>query len=144
VPTAKWIRQALLGVGVVLLTGSGVRLYRLVRTHTGDYFFAPHFLLTFLSLLISWSIIKVALRHDDMTRKTAISLIRSGSILLALWGYRLYLLAMGSTLQNGGQESASFSSVLAVVNIVMGTVVMVIGLKVSRAIVALAKGNSGS
>ncbi len=93
--------------------------------HEEDHFFAPHLLLTSLSLLISWSVIKVGLSDQEMTRKQAISLIRSGSILLMVWGYRFYLLATSV-------QPASY--LLAGMNMLMGTVVMCTGLKISRAI----------
>ncbi len=127
----KQVRYFLVGAGSVLLTGSGIRFYRLIRTHTEDYFFAPHLLLAVLSLFISWTVIKVGVSRDEIPRRGAISLIRSGSLLMMLWGYRLYLLIETGTMGKGG---LMVSEGLAILNVVMGAFVMCAGLKISRAL----------
>ncbi len=148
--------RSLIGAGSILLIGSGVRFYRVIRTHAEDYFFAPHLLLASLSLLISWTIIKAGLSHDEITRRGAISLIRSGSLLMMIWGYRLYLLLTSAARPLSGtriieEGDLGISYGVAVLNVVLGTLVMCIGLKTSRAIrkgqeggPTPAKGSNGS
>ena len=120
----KKIRYFLIGAGLLLSLGGGVRLYRVLRSHTEDHFFAPHLLLSSLSLYIAWKVVKIGLQKNELTRKTAISLIRSGSILAMIWGYRLFLLL--------SKEGLGISPVLAILYGVMGTAIMCVGLIISR------------
>jgi len=130
----KHIRHFLIGAGVVLSLGGGVRFYRVIRTHTKDHFFAPHLLLASLSLYIAWKVLKIGMQKEERRRKEAISLIRSGSILMVIWGYRLFLLTKEKMMQG-----ISIAPVLAMLYVVMGTAVMCVGLKISQSL----KGRNG-
>ena len=105
----------------------GVRFYRVVRGHAEDPRFAPHLLVSLLSLWIASSILRVGLKKKVLNKKGAISLIRSGSILLAIWGYRFFLF-----LKHPGETGIPFQAYLAPFYMVFGTIVMCSGLKVSR------------
>ncbi|MBI3359469.1 MAG: hypothetical protein HY037_07845 [Nitrospirae bacterium] len=126
----KKIRNFLTGAGVLLFLGGGVRFYRVMRTHTEDHFFAPHLLLASLSLFIAWKVLKIGLQKGKQTRKDAISLIRSGSILMMIWSYRLFLLLTQTTSAGG----MAISRALAMLYAVMGTAVMCVGLSISRSL----------
>jgi hypothetical protein len=121
-------RFFLLGAGAILLVGGSVRFYRVIRTHTKDAMFAPHLLLISLSLLISWKVLRIGMDKSEKTRKDAISLIRSGSVLMMIWAYRLFLL-LTSTVQAAHFKSNAF---LAVLYVVIGAAVMGAGLWISR------------
>ncbi|MEK7286055.1 MAG: hypothetical protein AAB035_01990 [Nitrospirota bacterium] len=123
------IRHFLLGSGAVLLFSGSVRFYRVIRAHIEDPLFAPHLLLVLLSLLISWKIFKIGMEKNEKTLKDAISLIRSGSVLMVIWGYRLFLL-----LTTKETEGLRIDTGLSVLYVVLGTAVMVIGLMISRPI----------
>ena len=129
--TIKTVRHFLIGIASVLFIGGVVRLYRLLRSHADDSFFVLHLLVTALSLLISWNVLKVGRQTHEMTRKEAISLIRSGSVLMMIWGYRLYLLtfAASQTRETGSLELAMG---LGVSYFILGTGVMCIGLWINR------------
>jgi len=109
-----------------LFIGS-IRLYRVIRAHEGNEHFAPQLLVAALSVWIATSILKVGMRKKALNKKSAIRLIRSGSILLAIWGYRLTLLIRETS---GGD--LPLQAYLAPFYIVIGTAVMCSGLKVSR------------
>ena len=126
----KQIRYFLIGAGVILSLGGGVRLYRVIRNHTEDHFFAPHLLLASLSLFIAWKVFKIGLQNEEKTRKMAISLIRSGSILTMIWSYRLYLLMRDSVPEQG----LMISPIVTILYAVMGTAIMCVGLKISRSL----------
>jgi hypothetical protein len=126
----KQIQYFLIGAGVILSFGGGVRLYRVIRNHTEDHFFAPHLLLASLSLFIAWKVFKIGLNNEEKTRKMAISLIRSGSILMMIWSYRLYLLLRGAV----PEASLMISPIVTILYAVMGTAIMCVGLKISRSL----------
>ncbi len=126
----KQIQYFLIGAGVILSFGGGVRLYRVIRNHTEDHFFAPHLLLASLSLFIAWKVFKIGLNNEEKTRKMAISLIRSGSILMMIWSYRLYLLLRGAVPEAG----LMISPIVTILYAVMGTAIMCVGLKISRSL----------
>jgi len=128
------MRYFLIGAGSILFIGSGIRFYRLIRTHTENYFFAPNLLSALLSVWIAWKVVKVGLENNVITRKGAITLIRSGSLLLMIWGYRLYLLV--STRDGIGAVSANLNLALgwAVVYTILGTGIMLLGLRISRSL----------
>ena len=126
----KQIQYFLIGAGVILSFGGGVRLYRVIRNHTEDHFFAPHLLLASLSLFIAWKVFKIGLNNEEKTRKMAISLIRSGSILMMIWSYRLYLLLRGAVTEAG----LMISPIVTILYAVMGTAIMCVGLKISRSL----------
>ena len=129
-PTER-IRYFLIGMGLILVIGSGIRLYRLIRAHTENYFFAPNLLSALLSLWIAWKVLKVGWQNQEITRKGAITLIRSGSILMMIWGYRLYLLFAQHKVDILSVDSR-LSSGLAIFYVVLGTSIMCIGLRMSR------------
>lgn len=129
----KQIRYFLIGAGLLLSLGGGVRLYRVIRGHTEDYFFAPHLLLSSVSLYIAWKVVAIGLQNEEMTRKTAISLIRSGSLLAIIWGYRLFLLS--KTRPESGLITVT------ILYVVMGTAIMCVGLKINRAIPVIRNGD---
>ena len=126
----KQIQYFLIGAGVILSFGGGVRLYRVIRNHIEDHFFAPHLLLASLSLFIAWKVFKIGLQNEEKTRKMAISLIRSGSILMMIWSYRLYLLLRGAVPEAG----LMISPIVTILYAVMGTAIMCVGLKISRSL----------
>jgi len=133
----KQIRNFLIAAGFVLSLGGGIRLYRVIRTHTEDHFFAPHLLLASLSLYIAWKVFKIGLRTEDRTRKEAISLIRSGSILAGIWGYRLFLLLSKTQAEQG----FSIAPIVTVLYAIMGTGIMCVGLKINRSILVIPNGS---
>lgn len=127
---SRRVRQFLMISGLILL-GVGIgRLYVVFLSRSEDPFFAPHLLVTLLSVWIASSILRVGLRKKEMTHRAALSLIRSGSILLMIWSYRLYLVFR--TVQVPLYLKAHFY--LALLYMVLGTVVMLTGLKISRAL----------
>jgi hypothetical protein len=113
--------------GWVLLSVGAVRFYRVLRSHAEDPKFAPHLMVTLLSLWIASSILRVGLRKKALSKRVAITLIRSGSILLMIWSYRLYL-----SLTASPGSSSAFLLYLAPFYMVFGTVVMCAGLRISR------------
>jgi len=113
--------------GCVLLLVAAVRFYRVVRGHAEDPRFAPHLMVAMLSLWIASSILRVGLKKKELNRKGAISLIRCGSVLLAIWSYRFFLF-----LRQSGTSALPFQAFLAPFYMVFGTVIMCSGLKVSR------------
>jgi len=124
----KQIRYFLIVAGGLLSIGGGIRLYRVIRNHTEDHFFAPHLLLASLSLFIAWKVLKIGLQNEERTRKMAISLIRGGSILMIIWSYRLYLLMKGATPETG----LTISPIVTILYAVTGTAIMCVGLRVNR------------
>jgi len=126
---SRKIQRFLVVSGWVLLGVGSIRLYRLLRHHAEDERFAPHLLVAALSLWIASSIIRVGLRKKMLNKRSAISLIRSGSILLTIWGYRLVL-----HLRNADGNGLPLQAYLAPIYIVFGTIVMCVGLKISRQI----------
>lgn len=125
---SKSIQTFLIGAGLVLGAMGVGRLYNLFLSRAEDSFFAPRLLATLVSLWIASSILRVGLGKKGLTRRTAITLIRSGSILLMIWGYRFYLILR--TVQSPLDRKAHFY--LALIYMVLGTMVMLVGLKVSR------------
>ncbi|MFQ5779832.1 MAG: hypothetical protein ACE5HN_03485 [Nitrospiria bacterium] len=123
------LRRFLTISGWVLLGIGSIRFYRVLRSHAEDPRFAPHLLVALLSLWIASSILRVGVQQKEVTRKGAISLIRSGSILLMIWSYRLYL-----SLKKMPQAEIPLHLYLAPFYIVFGTVVMVVGLRISRSL----------
>ncbi len=122
-------QRFLLGSGWLLLLVGSIRLYRVIRAHEGNEHFAPQLLVAVLSVWIATTILKVGRRKRVLNLKDAIRLIRSGSILLVIWGYRLTLILRESS--DGGLPLQAY---LAPVYIVVGTAIMCAGLKVSRGI----------
>jgi hypothetical protein len=138
VPTnIKRIQYFLIGTGTILFIGSGIRFYRLIRTHTENYFFAPNLLSALLSLWIAWKVLKVGWENNVITRKRAITLIRSGSLLLMIWGYRLFLLLA----TENHERDFGIAPILAILYVVMGTAVMCLGLKINRSFPMIHNGN---
>lgn len=133
----KQMRYFLIGAGFLLSLGGGIRLYRVIRNHTEDHYFAPHLLLASLSLFIAWKVFKIGLQNQEKTRKMAISLIRSGSILMTIWGYRLFLLVNGAAPEVG----VRLSPILTALYVAIGTAIMCVGLKINRTILVVADGN---
>ena len=113
--------------GSVLLAAGSVRFYRVIRRHAEDPRFAPHLLVTLLSLWVASSILRVGLKKRALNRRRAISLIRSGSVLLGIWSYRLILYIR---YPNGA--IMPFQAYLAPFYMAVGTIVMCAGLRVSR------------
>lgn len=122
-------RRFLLGSGWLLLLVGAIRLYRVIRAHEGNDHFAPQLLVAVLSVWIATTILKVGRRKRVLNLKDAIRLIRSGSILLVIWGYRLTLI-----LRETSQGDLPLQAYLAPIYIVIGTAIMCAGLKVSRGI----------
>ncbi|MBN4054587.1 hypothetical protein JYT87_02645 [Nitrospira defluvii] len=121
------LRRFLIVSGWVLLGVGTIRFYRLIRTHVENEYFAPHLLVTSLSIWIATSILRIGLKKKEPNKRSAISLIRSGSILLMIWSYRLVLY-----LRNPGEVALPLQAYLAPFYIVFGTVIMCVGLKISR------------
>ncbi len=113
--------------GWVLLSVGSIRFYRVLRGHAEDPKFAPHLLVTLLSLWIASSILRVGLRKKELSKRVAITLIRSGSILLMIWSYRFFL-----SIKTMSQTGSSFLLYLSPFYIVFGSVVMCAGLRISR------------
>lgn len=120
-------QRFLLGSGWLLLFVGSIRLYRVIRAHEGNAHFAPQLLVAALSVWIATSILKVGMRKKVMDKRSAIRLIRSGSVLLAIWGYRLTLL-----LRETPGDALPLQTYIAPFYIVIGTAIMCAGLKVSR------------
>lgn len=125
----KKIHRFLVISGTILLGLGIIRLYRVIRMHEHDPLFAPHLLGASLSAWISYSLLKIGLEKREFNRKGAIRLIRSGSILLGIWGYRFFLF-----LKNPDTGGTPLQIYLAPLYVVVGTIVMCLGLKVSRVI----------
>lgn len=123
------IHRFLVLSGSLLLTLGIIRLYRVIRMHEEDALFAPHLLGASLSTWIAYSLLKTGLKKRELNRKGAISLIRSGSVLLAIWGYRFFLF-----LKHPNNAGAPLQAYIAPFYVVFGTMVMCLGLKVSRGI----------
>jgi len=113
--------------GWVLLSVGGIRFYRVLRSHAEDPKFAPHLMVTLLSLWIASSILRVGLRKKALSKRVAITLIRSGSILLMIWSYRFYL-----SLKASPGSGTAFLLYLSPFYIVFGSIVMCAGLRISR------------
>lgn len=127
---SKRAQRFLTGSGLILLIVGLVRIYILFRSRSDDPFFAPHLLVILLSLWIASSILRVGLRKKEMTPRAALTLIRSGSILLMIWSYRFYLVI--KTVRTPIDFKAHLY--LAFLYMVMGTLVMLFGLRTSRAL----------
>lgn len=125
----KKIHRFLVVSGTILLGLGIIRLYRVVRMHEQDPLFAPHLLGASLSAWIAYSLFKIGREEREFDRKGAIRLIRSGSILLGIWGYRFFLF-----LKNPGTGNTPLQIYLAPFYVIFGTIVMVLGLKISRTI----------
>lgn len=125
----KKIHRFLVISGGILLVLGIIRLYRVIRMHEEDPLFAPHLLGASLSAWIAYSLLKTGLKKRKLKRKGAIKLIRSGSILLVIWGYRFFLF-----MKNPGTDSTPLLIYLAPLYVVFGTIVMCLGLKISRTI----------
>ncbi|MFQ5597624.1 MAG: hypothetical protein ACE5GK_06190 [Nitrospiria bacterium] len=121
------LQRFLIVSGWVLIGVGTIRLYRLIRTHAQDQHFTPRLLVAVLSLWIAVSILRVGLKKKEVNKRGAISLIRSGSILLMIWSYRLVL-----HLRNVSESGLPVQAYLAPFYIVFGTVVMCAGLRISR------------
>ncbi|HIE65316.1 MAG: hypothetical protein ABGX83_03580 [Nitrospira sp.] len=113
--------------GWVLLSVGSIRFYRVLRSHAEDPKFAPHLMVTLLSLWIASSILRVGLRKKALNKRVAITLIRSGSILLMIWSYRFYL-----SLNASPGTGTAFLLYLSPFYIVFGSIVMCAGLRISR------------
>ncbi len=87
----------------------------------------PHLIVTFISLLISVSILRVGLART-FTRRSAITLIRSGSVLAMIWVYRLIPILRNVR----RQPELKAHLYLALFYIVCGTAIMSLGLRFSR------------
>ena len=105
-----------------------IRIYRLLRLHAEEHFFTPQLLAASVSFWMATSILRVAMQKKEMTRKGAIPLIRSGSVLLGIWSYRLYQILK----KTPSPLEAKISIYLAFIYIFFGTVVMLLGLRISR------------
>lgn len=122
------VRLFLTVSGWVLLAMGVIRIYRLLRLRAEEHFFTPQLLAASVSFWMATSILRVAMQKKEMTRKGAIPLIRSGSVLLAIWSYRLYqLLKKGPS-----PHETRLSIYLALLYIMLGTFVMLLGLRISR------------
>jgi hypothetical protein len=117
-----------------------IRIYRLLRLRAEEHFFTPQLLAASVSLWMATSILRVAMQKKEMTRKGAIPLIRSGSVLFGIWSYRLYQL-----LKKGPSPLETKLSVyLAFVYILLGAIVMLLGLRISRTLKAKTAGAAGA
>jgi hypothetical protein len=126
---ATRVRQIATALGVALLVATGVRSYRLIRSHIENPFFAPQILLVALSFWIATSVVRVGRGEGAVTLKEAIVLIRSGSLMLAIWGYRLYQSTHAATVSKSQERLGVNLAYMAI-----GTAVMILGLTVSRSI----------
>jgi hypothetical protein len=122
------VQKFLVGSGVIFLLLGFFRVYLLAEEYWTDRYFAPHLLVTLLSLVIAGAILRVGLLGERVTRRSALSLIRSGSILLVIWGYRTYLILR--TVRSSLDLKAHLY--LAAFYVVLGTIVMLVGLRLSR------------
>lgn len=122
------VRRFLKGAGWLLLAMGVIRIYRLLRLHAEEHFFTPQLLAASVSIWMATSIIRVAVQKKEMTRKGAIPLIRSGSVLFGIWSYRLYQLLKKAP----SPLETKLSVYLAFVYIVLGGTVMILGLRISR------------
>lgn len=122
------VQRFLIGSGALFLMVGALRLYVLIVDQADETYFVVRLLVTLLSLVIARAILRVGLLGDRITRRSAISLIRSGSILLVIWGYRLYLIV----------PTLRFSllwpppAYVATFYVITGTIVMLVGLRLSR------------
>ncbi|MFY9270224.1 MAG: hypothetical protein WAO55_10820 [Candidatus Manganitrophaceae bacterium] len=127
---SKRVQRFLAASGFLLCIVGLMRVYALFRARTDDPFFAPHLMVTLLSVWIATSILRVGLGKKEITPRAALSLIRSGSILLMIWSYRLYLVS--KSMRTPIDLRAHFY--LAFFYMVLGTFVMLLGLKTSRSL----------
>jgi len=125
----KNIHRFLVISGSILLMLGTIRLYRVIRMHEHDPLFAPHLLGASLSAWIAYSLLKTGLKKRTLNRRGAIRLIRSGSILLGIWSYRFFLFV-----KSPGNAGTPLQVYLAPLYVIFGTIVMCLGLKVSRGI----------
>ncbi len=121
------VRWFLKGSGWVLLVMGVIRIYRLLRFHAEEHYFTPQLLAASVSFWMATSVLRVAMQKKEMTRKGAIPLIRSGSVLLGIWSYRLYQI-----LKKSPSAETKLAVPLALIYILFGTVVMLLGLRISR------------
>lgn len=122
------VKRFLICSGAVFLLVGVFRLYLLISSYQTEEHFTIRFLVTLLSLVIARSILKVGLLGDRITRRSAIALIRSGFILLIIWGYRFYLVL--PTLRSSMELQPNLF--LATFYMISGTIVMLVGLRLSR------------
>ncbi len=132
---ATRVRQVATALGVALLVATSVRSYRLIRSHIENPLFAPQILLVALSFWIATSVVRVGRGEGALTLKEAIVLIRSGSLMLAIWGYRLYQSTHAATLSKPQEGMGVNLAYMAI-----GAAIMILGLTVSRSI----RGGRGS
>lgn len=123
----RGIRVFILSSSIILILMALWRLYFIFLDRANDQYFAPHLLVTILSLLIGGAILRVGLIGYKATRRNALSLIRNGSIISMIWGYRLYLILR--TVEGRLLKSHIY---LAIIYIVLGFLVMSAGLRVNR------------
>jgi len=122
------LQQFLTMTGVVFLFVACLRFYLLLSAGRSDPFFVRHGFVNLLSLLVAGAILRVGRSKAPVTRRSAISLIRSGSVLATVWGFRLILILRS---QRSPLELKA-SLYLALFYVVSGTVVMLVGLRLSR------------
>jgi hypothetical protein len=122
------VQRFLIGSGSIFLFVSLIRFYLLTVVYPTDRYFALHFMVTLLSLVIAGAVLKVGFEGNRITRRSALSLIRSGSILLMIWGYRLCLILRA--VRSPFDLKPHFY--LAVFYVISGTFVMFVGLRLSR------------
>lgn len=123
----RGIRFFIISSGIILIAMALWRLYFLFLDRANDQYLAPHLSVTILSLFIGSAILRVGIIGYKATRRNALSLIRNGSIISMIWGYRLYLILR--TVEGRLLKSHIY---LAIIYIVFGFLVMSAGLRVSR------------
>lgn len=121
------IKTFVISSGIILIAMALWRLYFLLLDRANDQYFTPHLLVTILSIIIGGAILRVGIIGYKATRRNALSLIRNGSIISMIWGYRLYLILR--TVEGRLLRSHLY---LAIIYITLGLLVMSAGLKVSR------------
>jgi hypothetical protein len=112
----------------MFLSVSLSRLYLPIEADPTDHCFSPHLLVTLFSVVIAAGVHKAGFRGGRITRRSALFLIRSGSILLVIWGYRFYLTLR--TVRSPFDLKAHLG--LATFYLISGTAVMLMGLRLSR------------
>ncbi len=121
------IRPVAAILGWILCIMAGIRGYRLVRFHLGNSLFSPQMFSTGLSFWIATSMLRVGRSKGEASLKEAVTLIRSGFLLMVIWGYRFY--------QAGNAPKRGMAALsLDILYPLLGAATMITGLVVSRSI----------
>lgn len=89
---SRTIRLFLICSGFLFLAIEFFRLYMHYRLWTSANSNSQHLMLALLSIFISAYIFKVGAMGGDLLKRDAAFLVSSGSVLVSIWSYRLFLI----------------------------------------------------